>query len=61
MDIYGVCKAVPDPHWLWHSRELALCLTGGNALKNKPWWQVAGPEGTNMGEPILPFLCCGVA
>jgi hypothetical protein len=55
MDVQGLCRTIPTPHWLWHSRELVPSLTRDStqesALHAFPrQYTGPGPGGGGMGE-----------
>lgn len=75
VDVRGQCRNDPAPHRMQCSGDLVPSFTGGSILKSEPcvWFRqhsgaglvaevwVSCPEGMNVRELTLPFICHGLA
>lgn len=60
VDVQGLCRGGPAPHWVWRPGELTLPLTGYSTQKRGPCTSPgqqrrAGPEDMRAVELALPF------
>lgn len=75
VDVQGLGRAGPTPHWMQHSRDLAPLLTCCSTYESRPCTslgrtdelalaaevQVSQPEGVGESDLAQPLTCCEVA